>query len=158
MNIQKLLRKVGVASVLAVSCALLAPAAFAGGHGRGDDGYRYRDNHVERGYRDHVRYRGEASFGYRYAPVRYYSRPAYGYAGGRYDHDYRRRGWHDHDRGWRVGGLLGAVVAGAVITNLITNAIEPRTTVVERTVYRDDPRQTRYLGSDDDGYYGDPRR
>lgn len=166
MTIQVIVRKWAVTAALAVACGLLAPVAFAGGHG---NAY----GHGQRGYSNHGNYRPAVrynhSYSYRYAqPVRYATRPAYGYASygnahygyarpayGGYGYSYPRR--HQH---WRAGEVLGAVVAGAVITSLISDAFQPRTTVVERTVYRSDPYQTRYPGPQDDGYdgYYDDRR
>lgn len=154
-----------VVAVLVATCGLLAPAAFAGGHGygHGQRGYtnhsNYRSTTVHRSSRSHRSRYVSAPRYTRYnrrAPVRTYARPAYGYASygyGQRNYRHYRSRHHSH-----VGEVLGAIVAGAVITNLISDAVQPRTTVVERTVYSSDPYNTRYLGSEDDGYYGDPRR
>lgn len=146
------LRQWTLAAALALACGLLAPAAFAGGHG-GHRGHGNAYGHSHRGSVHHT-YRTTVIRSSRHAPVRYYSRPVYGYAGYR-GHGYARYNHYRPHHHWRVGEVLGAVVAGAVITNLISDALQPRTTVVERTVIRDDPyRRTVYRGSNDDGYYG----
>lgn len=156
------LRKTLVAGVSLLALALLSPAALAapGGHGRYNVhvGYTYSPP-VRYAYRGPV-YRPPARY-YR-APVRY----SYGYNYG-YSH-YRP------SRHWGPGEVLGAVVAGAIITNVIADAVQPRTTVVERRVYETSTPAypasysvypsgasaavgtTRYIGPDD-GYY-DRRR
>ncbi len=154
----KKLRATVVISVVALALALLSPAALAGQHGRygghsgsyGHNGYAYRGQayrsptYRSRGYQ----YRSDRGYQYRshrgyrsaYRPVRYghYSR-----------HDY-----------WGPGEVLGAVVAGAIITNVIADVFQPRTTIIERPVYRssypDYSRDTRYIGPDT-GYYDDRR-
>ena len=113
------LRTALIASLAAVAMAALSPAALAGGHGR------------HGGYHG---YHGHAGYGH------------YAYARGSYGHSrhyrYRTpRGYYRHHRRhrhWRAGEVLGAVVAGAIITNVIADAFEPRTTVIERRVYRSD--------------------
>lgn len=143
-------------AALVAACGLLAPAAFAGGHGYGHRGYTHHNN-----YRNtvvhHSRYVSvRHNRHYRRPPVRRYNHQPYRYAGYRYSRPHYRHHYSRHHS--HVGEVLGAVVAGAVITNLISAAVQPRTTVVERTVYRSDPYNTRYLGAYDDGYYGDGRR
>lgn len=146
----KNLRATVLTSVVALALALLSPAVLAGQHSRygghsgsyGHSGYAYRGQaHRAPTYRSRgYQYRGHRGYRSAYRPVRY--------------GHYRR---HDH---WRAGEVLGAVVAGAIITSVITDAFQPRTTIVERPVYRnsypDYSRDTRYIGRDS-GYYDDRR-
>lgn len=135
-----------VIGLLALALALLSPAALAGQYGR-HGGYSVNYGHGSYGYQSHAyRYRGDRYRGYR------------GYRSYRGHYGYRPvpyRGYRHH-RHWRAGEVLGAVVAGAIITNVIADAFEPRTTVVERRVYRSDypvdSYGTRYIGPAD-GYY-----
>lgn len=145
------IRNTAVIGLVALALALLSPMALAGQHGRygghhgsyGHGSYSQRSHayrsrgYRTRGYRSYRGYRGYRSA---YRPVRY----------NRYRH-------HGH---WRAGEVLGAVVAGAIMTSVIADAFEPRRTVVERRVYRSDypdySRATRYIGPAE-GYY-DSRR
>lgn len=141
--------RTALAALLGLSVAAISPMALAGGHGHG----RYHGYH---GYGHGYGHAGPARHGY----VNTYRGP------GRHDYyGYRRHHWH-------AGEVIGAVVAGAVLTSVIADAFEPHTTVVERRVYRDDDYyreaydypetrtrvyETRYIGPDD-GYYDSRRR
>ncbi len=138
------LRRGLVTTMAVLALAILSPAALAGhadrygGHGR----VHVQRSHVYRShaYRPRVyRYNSHHRYSAYRAPVRY----------GHYRHNH-----------WGPGEVLGAVVAGAILTNVISDAFEPRTTIVERRVYRDDypdySRETRYIGPDN-GYYEDRR-
>ncbi len=132
--------------VAVVMMAVVSPAALAGGHGRHDGHTRYA-------------FAGYGHYGDRHARSNYgYSRH-YRYQPSRRYYSYRRHPGH-----WGPGEVLGAVVAGAIITHVIADAFQPRTTVIERRVYRsDDPvysdgydqrdrYNTRYVGRDDSYY------
>lgn len=142
-----------VTSLVALALALLSPAALAAGqHSRygGHGGAYGHGSHAYRGSAYRSRSRAHRSRAYRYRGHR-------GYRGAYRPARYRRHRSHNH---WSPGDVLGAVVAGAIITNVIADAVQPRTTVVERRVYRssypDYSRDTRYIGRDN-GYY-DRRR
>ena len=141
----RILRKALIASIAAVVMAALSPAVLAGGHGR------------------HGGYHGSHGF-YGYAGYGYASYGHHGYRHARrYSYRAPRRYYPRYHR-WGPGEVLGAVVAGAIITNVIADAFEPRTTVIERRVYRSsypdysdgyyrqDRYNTRYVGRDDSYY------
>lgn len=156
MPVPRYLRKLSLLATVAAAFAMLAPAASAGGRHDGHRGYRGPSrvvvHHPVRPMYRQPAYRYRAaprmSRGYYaggYAPaVRY---DAYGYYGP------RRHRHHSH-----VGEALGALVVGAILADVITDATAPRTRVVERRVvsgpYYPDTPPTRYVRSES-GYYED---
>lgn len=156
MVITRSLHRVFLLAAVAATFAMLAPVASAGSRHDGHRGYRgpsraavhrpvrvmhhqpvrrYRPvTRVSRGYPVAVR-----------APVVRYDR--YGYYGPRHHRH------HTH-----AGEVLGALVVGAILTDVIADAVTPRTTVIERRVvsgpYYPDAPPTRYVRSEG-GYYED---
>lgn len=66
-------------------------------------------------------------------------------------HGYRRHGYRHRHHGHHVGEVLGALVVGSVLTNLIDAAVRPRTTIVTERIYVE-PVGTRVLYRDDAGW------
>ncbi|HET8897484.1 MAG TPA: hypothetical protein VFN09_01695 [Rhodanobacteraceae bacterium] len=151
MKFSRHLRRLFGTALLVAGVALMTPAAVAGGW----PGHRHHDNAWRHGYYGHPVIRHD------YGPVRVYprrldTRRYVGYRDGYRYRPYRPHYRHDH---WRVGEVVGALVVGSILADVISDAVQPRTRVVERRVvsgpyYRDATPPTRYIGSDS-GYYED---
>lgn len=127
-------RKVLFAAAIGALVAMLAPAAFAGGP-YGHHGNRHVYRSAPRALPRH-----------HYSPAwRHVSRPAYrrGYGYGYYNYGYRgpRYGYGGY---WRASDVVGALVAGALITSAISAASEPRRRVIEERVVRTTSWQDSY--------------